>query len=509
MTIRHHAIVVGLIGAVAAAPNLLAPIRAYDGGLAGSAGTFILHGAVPYRDFWWLYGPAAPVVAAIATALFGPSLLLLRVLGLGIVAMLTGFVYRALRYRLPHGPAAMMSIGATSASTVFVGLEISSWSLALVLALAGLIARGDGVDRRHSAHAGVLVGMAFLARLDVGAYALLAGLIAGDRRRFLAGFAATSVPLASVIGLTTPLSDLIEQLVWFPLVGTRQFRALPPPPISDGVDLLAFLALAVVPKLAVAIALMRIVRGDRTMLVLGLSAFGALCQLQTLGRSDFAHQAQAAIPGYLVLGLIGAGAFRRGGGGGAIPRREARRRLASFAGLAAACALSLTVGAFSLRAAELGALGAADRGLVAGIRTVMLNTAPTDRLFVGLASHRITLLNDMLAYYLADRRSAVRDAMFNPGVTNTDRIQAEMVTQIGATGTELLLLNDLFALMSEPSNDSVKPGSRILDAEITREFVEVCRFGPIAILAKRSSIGPVHCAEERPDERLIDVLSGL
>jgi hypothetical protein len=38
------------------AKSMLLPVNMYDAGISASAGTFILHGLVPYRDFWMLYG---------------------------------------------------------------------------------------------------------------------------------------------------------------------------------------------------------------------------------------------------------------------------------------------------------------------------------------------------------------------------------------------------------------------------------------------------------------------
>ena len=64
------------------------PVAAYDAGIAPSAATFILHGDVPYRDFWFLYGPLSGYAIALPTLVLGPSLLLLRVLGMvGVVVV--------------------------------------------------------------------------------------------------------------------------------------------------------------------------------------------------------------------------------------------------------------------------------------------------------------------------------------------------------------------------------------------------------------------------------------
>ena len=77
--------VAALTAALLAAPMLRAQLSLYDGGITASAGTFILHGRVPYRDFWLLYGPLTAYVAAALTALFGTNLTVLR--GTGIVVV--------------------------------------------------------------------------------------------------------------------------------------------------------------------------------------------------------------------------------------------------------------------------------------------------------------------------------------------------------------------------------------------------------------------------------------
>ena len=81
---------------------------------------------------------------------------------------------------------------------------------------------------------GLLVGLAFAARFDVGLYALLAVLVARDRRGSPAG----------VLGRGAADPDLgdrddgpwvaVEQLVWYPVIGQRQFRGFPGPEIQYG-----------------------------------------------------------------------------------------------------------------------------------------------------------------------------------------------------------------------------------------------------------------------------------
>ena len=505
LTVARHAFVVGLIGALCLSPSLLKGLSPYDGGLAGSAGTFILHGSLPYRDFWWLYGPGAPIAVALPTLLFGPSLLLIRLLGLVVLGAQVAIGYALLRERLPHIAATLMSLGGVTASTFVLGSDLSAWSLALTLALAGLLAR---VRRdRHGLLAGILIALAFAARLDVGGYALLAALLVGDRRRVISGFCVTALPLIAVAVMTTPLTALYEQLIWFPLIGTRAFRALPPPDIASAAAFEVFIALVLVPKVAIAVGGVALIqKGLREKPLLVLVAFAALCQLQTLGRADYYHQAQAALPGYLVLGWLAADSMRPVRE--AMPRRRAFRRLGTFALAASACALSLVIGALSLPAVERGPLSDQDLELIAGIRTLRANTGPTEPIYVGLTEHRITFVNDVLVYYLADRRAGVRVAMFNPGVTNTDRVQSEMVADLRASRTSLLLLDERWAHFSEVTNDSAILGSMILDQYISATFAEVCRFGEIQIWALPDRAASVKCEEQR-NERLVDIFASI
>jgi hypothetical protein len=52
------AVVAVLGAAVLAAKGLLVPVNLYNAGISASAGTFILHGLVPYRDFLDALRPA-------------------------------------------------------------------------------------------------------------------------------------------------------------------------------------------------------------------------------------------------------------------------------------------------------------------------------------------------------------------------------------------------------------------------------------------------------------------
>lgn len=498
-------IAAGFVGGAIAAPSLLYPLNPFDGGLAPSAGVFLLHGALPYRDFWWLYGPLGPFVVAAATALFGPSLLAERLLGLLVIAWLSGIGYAWLAGRIPFALAVAIPASTLGLYAFYYGADVSTWSTSLAVALTGLYVRVSMPSR--SLLAGVLIGLAFLIRLDLGGYALIAGCLAPGRTRFIAGAAIVAGPVALLAAATTPLGDLVEQLIWYPIVGPRQFRALPVLAVNDVYSLTAFLVAVLLPKGAAVLAGFRIVYSSwRPRGVVVLVVFAALCQLQTTGRGDIYHQVQAALPGTLLVGFMASGALGRPIGARTPRRRRIRLWASAFVGTA--CTMNALFAIQSVKLVESGPLPPGEVDVVAGIRTLAANTNRDEPVFVGLTDHRITFANDMLVYYLADRRSGVRVAMFNPGVTNTDRVQREMIEDLKASRTQLLFLDDHWARDLEPTNDSALLGSTILDEYLATSYIEVCRFGEIHVKATPERAASVLCAP-RVEEPLIDILSGI
>ena len=49
-------------------------------------------------------------------------------------------------------------------------------------------------------------------------------LLVRERRSVVLGFTVIAVPFIAIALATTDADRLIEQLIWFPLVGPRQFR---------------------------------------------------------------------------------------------------------------------------------------------------------------------------------------------------------------------------------------------------------------------------------------------
>jgi hypothetical protein len=465
---------VAAAGAAAlAAKGLLLPVNMYDAGISASAGTFILHGLVPYRDFWMLYGPLGGYLAALLGLVFPPSVTAVQLVGLMLVASQGAAGFVLLRcLRVAPMAALLVAIVSAAASSRLVGLEIAAWQCAVVAALLALAAASIADTPRSRLLAGAVVGLSLLFRQDVGLYALLAVLVVSRRVRPLIGFGLVVGPVVVILLAIVPLDALYEQLVWYPIVGTRVYRAVPDPlSLASGPMAVPLMVLFVWGARAgiVAAAIRAFVARDAARA--GLVVFALLCQLQTIGRGDFYHFAQAAGPAFLCLGTI-------------FTRQTVARRWGAVA-LSGVVALLAIVAVVATLATPFMAPASYQASVAQAVAFIRQNTTPKDPIFVGLTSNRYTLMNPLMIYYLADRAPGARDTMYNPGLTNRDATQLQMIADLDRSNTHYLVLDRVFASSCEPVNASCQPGSTRLDEYIATKFQPAADFGDIVVMVRR------------------------
>jgi hypothetical protein len=480
VTDAHRAVRVGpalataLIVAAIAGLMAIAPLNVFDGGISPSSATFTLHGQLPYRDYWLLYGPLSGWLFALPLAVLGPSGALIMVAGLVAVvaAGLAGLVLIA-GQRIPAAMAVLIAAASVVLLAPFHGLEFSAWPLAMAFALGGLAAAR--LDRPLLA--GALLGLAFLSRLDVGGYAILAALVFPSRVRIVGVAAAVVAPIALLVLVTTPLDRLVEQVIWWPLIGNRQFRGLTAPSFGTNVeDALVALVLLLLPRAVILAAAIQAIRRRLPREMVALTIFAALCQLQTLGRPDPTHFVQAATPALLLLA-------------GLVDRRSRLSRLTTLTATGVVFGFGLTGLVFWIAPPDRSE-DVALRDAAAAVREA---TAPDEPIYVGTTDHRYTIANALLGYYFAERRPGTRTSMFNPGITTRDDRQAEMAAELDAAAVRVLLLDSRYEPLPEESDPSRAPGSQVLDRWIATNFAEACRFGPIVLMERRGTEARLDC----------------
>lgn len=468
----RRTLIVALAAGVAAAPGLAAPLSIFDGGITASAATFIQHGQLPYRDFWLLYGPLTGYLAAALGSIFGDYVLVLRLAGLAVVMLTAAVGYRLIHVRAPGVRGGLIAVAAATIPTVWLGLDLGAWQLSTVLALLALDI-GLRPSPRSRLIAGGIVGVAALARLDVGAYAMLALIVQSRSLRPVVGAVAVFAPFALLVALLVPLPMLWEQVIWYPLAGSQVFRMFQGPsplglltggnPLEWGIYYIPILLIA-------GAAARRVLEGAIPTPFVGLLTLALLDRLQTIGRADTPHAAQAFVVGLLLAAyVIGAPS--------SFPRR-----------LAAAVPVGILclVAALPLRNLAMPPSDY-DRAMNEAASIIRSRTSADEPIFVGEASNTRVFVNPLAVYFLADRPAGVFDTMYNPGVTTTAATQQRMVDDLAARHVKYLVLDERFSGCYEVSSASGAPGSTILDDAISRNYVVVADMGAVVVMALRDS----------------------
>ena len=207
-----------------------------------------LHGAVPNKDFLYLYGPGSVWLLAGIFKVFGVSLLAERLVGL---AQLLGIIFGVFWLVLRAWGRTLAVLGATITALIIlppIGLTALAWNGAVAFGLFGIVA-GLASTRARTARganglaatSGALFGLALLWRPDlILAVALVAVFLvphlARRARRWLAlgGGALLSLYLVQIA--MAGLHNTFEGIVILPLFDLRGGRKLPLPPRPSQFD---------------------------------------------------------------------------------------------------------------------------------------------------------------------------------------------------------------------------------------------------------------------------------
>jgi hypothetical protein len=413
--------------------------------------------------------------------------------------------------------------GATLGTGIFAVLLLGLGSAALFLRFL------EDSRRILLVMSGITLGFAFLFRHDIAGYLLVAEtgmFVATSKLRtrrdvsralgslglYLGTVAGPiAVTVVTLLGLGVPASDLVESLVVYPFTGYAAARSLPLPalvpdigPLRQGrqsvaqyvADLrggLRFYFPGAI--LAVSLAVL-LIRGRARPAALAHGEGRSVAFVFLIGasvlpyawiRSDIAHIVPAWFPGLLLFAWV-------------IHQLPGSGRSRSI-GLTVALGWSLvfTWGAIVAKADALtGPLWGPPRlaldpprgaHIVAGpevapmqaaIRYVEAVVPPDERIFVGNAQHDSLVLNDVMFYFLAGRRSGTRYHELVPGVATTEKVQTRIVQDLERHRVRYAVLR------TDPGYaPSLEGGAETLDRFIRGNFVRLEVFGNYSVWRRR------------------------
>lgn len=489
--------------------SLLRGIDPFDEGLILQAADRIADGQLPYRDYLYPYGPGQPFLLAGMQELFGPSLLVWRIVRLLVDVAVSLVVFEVVRREAPM-PIALLA-WLTAATAMAQPLSANPFPLALLFALLAVAVATSLADSpRYALLAGVLTGAAAAWRLDFGAYAAAACIVAvalrpGDRAHraltYLGGLAAAVllvyIPFFALAGPGDAWEELVakslrERESWtlpFPFSYDGGFGSL-----GDAKDVLDFyvpLILVVGTAVAAAVALARALRERvppwrwAAWIVLAIGFVQYL-----LSRTDPFHETPLKVA--LAIALAGSAAWALRLPAGRARMATAGVSLALLVLIASAGTANRLSALFSPPDLEPVDLAIADgvdaepieaRALPQAVRRVQELVPPGEPIHVVTRRSDLVRIGNPLFPYLAQR----------PTVLDSD---FDLLTSAGAQRDVVAALEEEHPLAvvrwNHPTTvrreDNLRgepSGSRLLDEYLEREYEVDSRFGWYEILVPR------------------------
>ncbi|MGI8633621.1 MAG: hypothetical protein ACR2NA_13910 [Solirubrobacterales bacterium] len=511
-------------GAIAlAGSTMLAGINPHDEGLMLEAAHRITAGDLPWRDFWWNYGPAEPLLLALPAKVLGPSLLWWRIIHVLIAGLTTLAAFRFVgRYA---GTGWALAAAVAVAGALASPLIPNPNAPALALLLGACLAVG-----RRPVVAGAMAGLAFAFRPDFGlasiaGIVLAAGVAAPEQptepdrapgRPPGGGPALTALGAAFAVAVLATLPFVVAagpSAVWDQTAGfafhDQGLQRLPfPLSYTGGLDpnpLLVFYApLVLVVGFVLCAGVVAwtswVARrggrgvGDRValpptvpLIALGPPVVAGLAYL--LARTDEFHLVLLAVPLAVLLAVTGWRAWSTG------PR---------VGGVALAVVLGL-IAVHGLDRQRVALLSGPDRDRIDfdvadGVRPPPPETRALEKtvrairdrvpagqpIWVANPRHDIVRVGNPLVFVLADRPNPTGYHVMQPGVVTTAPVQRAIVGDLRAARPRVIVRWDSPPAVSrEPNGSADSNGVTILDDYLRQAYRPVERHGDYELLVPR------------------------
>jgi len=507
-------------------PGTFWPLNIYDEGLIVYGSVRVMHGDVPYRDFWAQYSPGQFYVLAALFRTFGANIMVERTwdvvcraaLALALYGVAAQLSNRWLAIVVWAAGVVWLSFYGFFGYPIFQGLLFSFLSLYCLLR-----AMSRPKERRWGWGAGLMLGLAAIFRHDMAVYAVAAeglvfiSFVAASQpggtlltrlwqgfRAFLpvaAGALVLVVPVLVVLLIQVPLRELVDQLFIFPLVTFPLVRDLPFPAFTASAEDAPFYLPFVLYAIAAVVAIVRTVG----MGTLRLELEHGLLRREDVSERDLAHMRVQHWGMFVVIlfGLFGFNQARVRSDLIHTPHfflaavvllpaimRGFRRVDAMSSGIVTIVALIVSYSLFpeplewhadmlrlrrnstvQMSMAMDNAQGTlADSSQLMVAQTLRNMTEPGDMVYIGLSRHDKVFANDAMLYFLAKVNSPTRYQELHPGLVNTLPVQQEMVADLERHQPKIIVLTNMFEGVNEPNDSSLNSGVKLLDTYLREHY---------------------------------------
>jgi hypothetical protein len=170
-----------IISAVCHLPVLAMRLNVYDEGIVLAGADRVLHGQIPYRDFWSMYPPGQFYTLAFLFRLFGSSVLVERIYDLAVrslLALCAFLVTRRLGFSIQTAVVGWAMALVWTTSTWFAAYPVY---VALVLICASIVFYLHHLENKQARwlfYSGLVMALGATFRHDLGGMAAIVLLIA-------------------------------------------------------------------------------------------------------------------------------------------------------------------------------------------------------------------------------------------------------------------------------------------------------------------------------------------
>lgn len=496
----------------------------YDEGLILAGADRVIHGVLPYRDFWSIYPPGQFYAVAFLFKLFGSSVLVERVYDILIKSFLSLSVYLVNR---KLGLSGFLSTIGWAMSVMWIeysGFPVYPVYAALLVIFVGLSEFVKYLETNKTCYivcCAFYIALSGLFRHDLAGMVTLAILITmvvktfwGEKcfwyhlLYFLGAVALISLLLFLPFIKSVGLSSIINHLFTIPAQVMPEYRWLPYPDFSfANIQFFVFPSVLFI-SLVFSLYLVLIVKtSDKLgygMLVLSLTGIFFINQIRV--RSDNIHLLPVAVGSICLFPILLCALMTFVGGKKNKGEEPASDRGVVLTPVARNVVIVILFGLTSLclvapvknkikgvnnayfllpKASPIARAGCAvvPESLRYVVPYIQSNIGEKEAIYVGVMDHDKFISNSVITYYLANRRYATRYHELHPGVTTTVDTQKEIVQELQNNAVRMVILGPDY--WDEPNKTRVDLKLDILDNYIATNYYQDKRFGEYEIWVRK------------------------
>lgn len=489
--------------------------NSYDEGVSLLNAVRILNGDVPYRDFWTIYSPGTFYLNAVLLSIFDSSILGVRIFWLAMIYVLSILLFLIAK-KVSNSPNALIPF---IVSIIFFGAipqnarAIIPALLLFSLSVYFLILFEDSKKTKHLVYAGFAGAFVFLFRYEFGIYLLAASafyiffLFVNKRNeaafsKYLIFFIILLFSFAvflSLLFLYIPMSDIYEQFIKLPFSIFPNYRSLPAPLpfksiyVDSGVlsmqrNLLTIWEFVVfyLPLVLSVIGIYLYLTKRKQKNVKTSIIFIILTTLSLFGQASVRSDVEHAMPS-LVLSVVLLSYFL------SVSERKFTKAVIIITILFTvsfpiikkyqafeAASLGKTE-YYSIKSAYGISSGVAWKNSVESTFRFIQNNVPQNEcIFVGNTKHSNLIANNVILYFLTERKPCSKYHELHPGVATRADIQQNIISDIRTKKVRFIVLYDE-DYRQEPNMSSYEKGSDLLDSSIAVNFHAIKKFGSFSI----------------------------